>query len=56
MIQRGYALGGVEFWKTQIELGAGRRGISELYLDHPLPYTRLLHMMKYCGYTDFGKR
>lgn len=46
-MQRGYANGGVEFWRGQLELGVGRRGISELYLDHPLPLSRLAVMLKY---------
>lgn len=46
-MQRGYARGGVEFWRGQLELGVGRRGISELYLDHPPPLSRLAMMLKY---------
>lgn len=50
LLQNGYARGGLEFWRSQVELGAGLHGISELYLDHPLPTARLAMMMKYCGY------
>ena len=50
--QRGYLLGGIEFWRTQIELGASTRpGIIELLNDHPPAYKRLAMLMEMAGYS-----